>query len=55
MSKKQNVTSHNARKTVFGWLKRAFLGASKEYAQEELERYSSNFSGWVDVCKPKEG
>lgn len=38
MSKKQNVTSHNARKTVFGWLKRAFLGASKEYAQEELER-----------------
>jgi len=22
---------------------------------EELERYSSNFSGWVDVCKPKEG
>lgn len=21
----------------------------------ELERYSSGFSGWVDVCKPKEG
>ena len=20
----------------------------------ELERYSSNFAGWVDVCKPKE-
>ena len=26
-----------------------------EMTCEELERYSSNFSGWVDVCKPKEG
>lgn len=25
-----------------------------EMSCEELERYSSNFSGWVDVCKPKE-
>ena len=25
-----------------------------EMTCEELERYSSNFSGWVDVCKPKE-
>ena len=23
-----------------------------EMTCEELERYSSNFSGWVDVCKP---
>ena len=38
MSKKQNATSHKAGKTVFGWLKRAFFGASKEYAQQELER-----------------
>ena len=26
-----------------------------EMTCDELERYSSNFSGWVDVCKPKEG
>ena len=26
-----------------------------EMTCEELERYSSNFSGWVDVCKPREG
>ena len=26
-----------------------------EMTCEELTRYSSNFSGWVDVCKPKEG
>ena len=24
-----------------------------EMTSEELEKYSSNFSGWVDVCKPK--
>lgn len=25
-----------------------------EMTCEELERYSSNFTAWVDVCKPKE-
>ena len=25
-----------------------------ELSCEELERYSSNFAGWVDVCRPKE-
>lgn len=25
-----------------------------EMTCDELERYSSNFAGWVDVCKPRE-
>ena len=25
-----------------------------EMTCEELEKYSSNFSGWVDVCRPKD-
>ena len=25
-----------------------------EMTCEELERYSSNFTAWVDVCKPKD-
>ena len=26
-----------------------------EMTCDELEKYSSNFTAWVDVCKPKEG
>lgn len=33
---------HNAGKTLFGWLKRAFFGASRELTEEELNRAHVN-------------
>lgn len=37
MSNNKNANSPKAGKTVFGWLKRMFMGASKEYAEQTLE------------------